>query len=177
MNRKLGFSLTVFILVLALAFFGYNALKKTTTVSNNQSEKSKAIDITLTTRTGKTIKLSSLYGKPTVLNFWASWCPPCKGEMPDFNKVYKEVGNEVNFAMVDLVDGQRETMATGKQHIKTQGYSFPVYYDVNQEAADTYKVYSIPTTYFIDKNGNVVSQATGAISESALREAIAQLTK
>ena len=64
-----------------------------------------------------------IFDKPVVLNFWASWCPPCKEEMPDFNEVYGEVGEEIAFMMVDLVDG-RETIETGTQYITEKGLLF-----------------------------------------------------
>jgi thiol-disulfide isomerase/thioredoxin len=118
------------------------------------------------------VKLSDFIGKPVVLNFWASWCPPCKGEMPEFDAVYKEVGEDVAFLMVDLVDGQRETKEKGAEYIKEQGFTFPVYFDVNQDAAATYGIMSIPTTIFIHKDGNVITGVQGAIDAETLRKGI-----
>jgi thiol-disulfide isomerase/thioredoxin len=137
-----------------------------------EEEKTKAPDFTVLNADGASAKLSDFIGKPVVLNFWASWCPPCKGEMPEFNEVYQDVGQDVAFMMVDLVDGQRETKEKGAQYVKDQGYSFPVYFDTNQDAANTYGIMSIPTTIFIDKDGYVVTGAQGAIDAEALRKGI-----
>lgn len=135
------------------------------------SEKTKAPDFTVTDMDGAQVKLSEMYGKPVVVNFWASWCPPCKAEMPDFDRVYLEKGNDVTFMMVDLV-GMRETKESGEKYIEEQGFSFPVYFDTKQEAAAAYGISSIPTTLFIDKDGYIVTGARGAIDERTLRYGI-----
>lgn len=137
-----------------------------------EPEKIKAPDFTVEDSDGNSVKLSDLEGKPVVLNFWASWCPPCKAEMPEFDKVYAELGGEVAFMMVDLTDGQRETKEKGAAHVAAQGFSFPVYYDTKQEAAYTYGIRSIPTTLFIDSEGNIVTGAEGQIDENTLRYGI-----
>ena len=93
--------------------------------------------------------------------------------MPDFEKVYKELGEEVQFLLVNLTDGRNETLETATEFYKNSGYSFPVYYDTSMEAATAYGISSIPTTYFIDKSGNVITGANGMLSEDALRSGIA----
>jgi peroxiredoxin len=112
---------------------------------------------------GNEVRLSDYFGKPIVLNFWASWCGPCQMEMPDFNEKFLAIGEEVNFLMVNLTDGSRETVQKASAFVTEKGYSFPVLYDTQSEAATTYGVYSIPTTYFIDSDGYAVTQASGAI--------------
>jgi thiol-disulfide isomerase/thioredoxin len=139
---------------------------------NDREEITKAPDFTVQDAYGNDIKLSDMLGKSVVLNFWASWCPPCKGEMPDFNKVYSELGEDIQFMMVCVVDGNRETAETGAEHIEANGYTFPVYYDVNQDASMKYGITSIPTTYFIDAEGYFVTYASGAINEETLRVGI-----
>ncbi len=126
---------------------------------------------------GNEVHLSDFYGKPTVVNFWASWCSPCKMEMPDFEEKYLEIGDEVNFLMVNMTDNTRETVKIASEFIASQGYTFPVYYDTAQSAAITYSVYSLPTTYFIDAQGNLVTYASGAIDSATLQIGIDMITK
>jgi len=142
------------------------------TSQDNQQDTSPAPDFAVLDAEGNERMLSDYFGKPIVLNFWASWCPPCKSEMPDFQKLYLEQGTEVQFLMVDMVDGQRETMEKGKQYIEDKSYTFPVLFDTKQNAANTYGVSSIPTSIFIDKDGNIVGEVQGAIKEETLRKGI-----
>lgn len=142
---------------------------------DSSNQKKMAPDFSVIDAQGNTVKLSDLAGKPVVLNFWASWCPPCKGEMPEFDMVYQELGDEVQFMMVDLTDGQRETVETAAKYIEDQGYALPIFFDTQLEAAYQYNVQSIPKTYFIDKDGYLVAGAQGAIDEEALRRGIAMI--
>ena len=87
--------------------------------TNNNTGKKKATDFTMVDSKGNTVKLSDYFGKPIVLNFWASWCSPCKSEMPEFNSVYKELGSSVQFMMVDLVSS-RETKDAGAKYVSSQ---------------------------------------------------------
>ncbi len=135
-----------------------------------------AIDITIADFDGLTYNLADFYGKPIVLNFWASWCPPCREEMPHFENVYLEMGDEVEFIMLNSTDGQ-ETMEAGQAFIDENGYTFPVYFDYDGEvtgnASYDYYIMYLPTTFFIDAEGNVVAVAEQGLSEEQLREGIA----
>lgn len=143
--------------------------------ASSADQKKTAPDFTVYDQNGNPVLLSSLRGKPVVLNFWASWCPPCRGEMPGFDTVYRELKDSVQFMMVDLTDGTRETQETGAEYIKSQGYAFPIYFDLEGEAAEIYGITSIPTTVIIDKDGKIVSTSRGAVAEGILREKIAAL--
>ena len=135
-------------------------------------ERAMAPDMTVYDRDGKEVHLSDYIGKPIVLNFWASWCGPCQMEMPDFEAKYLELGDKVQFMMINVTDGSRETVDSASDFMAKQGYSFPVFYDTGHDAAATYGIYSLPVTYFIGADGYAVAQATGAISEEILQQGI-----
>jgi len=178
---KLILGITGFIVVIVAVAFMYNRLKETIVPADNtgtpEAGKDKAPDFIMSDTDGNNISLHEIIanGKPVVLNFWASWCPPCKGEMPEFETVYREFGNEVQFIMINLADGQRETVETGTKYIKDQGYTFPVYFDTKLDGASSYGINSIPTTLFIDKDGYISTQVIGSINENALKSEIEKI--
>lgn len=145
---------------------------------DTEKELEKAIDFTATDIDGNEVKLSDFYGKPIVLNFWASWCGPCQYEMPHFQTLYDELGEEVQFIMLNLADGYQETVEKASEFIESNQYTFPVYYDTNLDAAFKYAVYSIPVTYFINSDGEIVETHRGIFEkEEDLREEIDNLMK
>ena len=137
-----------------------------------------APDFTFYDIDGNAHTLAEFRGKPVILNFWASWCGPCKSEMPDIQAAYEEYGDEIHFALVNLTDGGSETVETASAYIAGEGYTFPVYYDIDPEGAnalagaEAYKVNSIPVTYFIDAQGNIVAYASGMMSAARLQQGI-----
>ena len=146
--------------------------EKPTQESETTSPVVLAPDFTVYDLEGNPVHLLSYLGKPIVLNFWASWCGPCKMEMPDFQKAYEELDGNVQFLMVNMTDGSRETVETAISFIESQGYTFPVLFDSDMDAAITYNAYSLPTTYFISAEGQVIARASGAISAELLQQGI-----
>lgn len=164
--------------VLLLALTSCAAQPEGPAVSNPPAETNatfKSPDFTVTDRDGNAMTLSNLYGRPIVLNFWASWCPPCKAEMPDFEEAYHKWGDKVVFVMVNMTDGRQETVDTANQFIASAGYTFPVYFDTWGEAANAYRAYSIPATYCIDSSGAIVFSHVGMLDGAALESAISSL--
>lgn len=125
---------------------------------------------------GEAVKLSDYFGTPIVLNFWASWCPPCKAEMPDFDKA-SEAHSEVCFLMVNMTDGGRETVESAKEHVESQGYGFTVLFDTEYSAAYAYGVNSLPTTFFIGSDGKLKAYANGMLDAETLEQGISMITE
>ena len=134
--------------------------------------KVEAPDFTAVDADGTEVKLSDYVGKPIVLNFWASWCSPCKSEMPEFNAAWEELDGEVQFLMVNMTDGARETVESAREYVEGEGFTFPVLFDTKSEAAIAYSAYSLPTTYFIDAEGYVTARAVGAIDGETLQKGL-----
>ncbi len=131
-----------------------------------------SLDFTVYDANGNAVTLSSLVGKPVIFNFWASWCPPCKAEMPDLEEAYLEYGDRIHFMMINMTDGSQETVSTAQAYIDGQEYTFPVYFDTDMSAAITYSVTSIPATYFVDAEGNLIAYGKGMLSADNIRQGI-----
>ena len=189
---KIVVGIIIFTLIIALAVIGYNVLidrvdlyeppqgspqdsPQGSPADSPASNRQRAADFTVLDVDGNEVRLSEMMGKPVVLNFWASWCPSCRREQPAFDRVYQDVGEEIQFMMVNLTDGTRETLEGAKRYVQDEGYSFPVYFDTNREGATAYTIFSIPTTVFIDSEGYIVRRVQGAMDESALRKQIDEI--
>lgn len=131
-----------------------------------------APDFTVQNMAGETVRLTDYVGKPVIINFWATWCGPCKSELSAFNEAYLTHGEDVHFLMVNLTDGTRETVDKVTEFAANGGYSFPVLFDTESSGAAAYGVYSIPLTVFVDAKGNLLGGHTGAMSHAALEEYI-----
>ncbi|MDX9824259.1 MULTISPECIES: TlpA family protein disulfide reductase [unclassified Sphaerochaeta] len=113
-------------------------------------------------------------GKPVVINYFASWCPPCKQELPHFQKAYDTYKDQISFIFLDALDGQRETLETVKAFIRDFPFTGPVYYDEGIFAY-IFQTNSLPTTVFINADGTLANGYLGYVSESVLQENLDKL--
>ena len=145
------------------------------TVPPTEAPDYSAPNFSMEDRDGNVVRLADFVGKPVILNFWASWCGPCKSEMPDFQAAYEKYGEEIHFIMLNCTVSDSKDDAGSL--IADNGYTFPVYFDTTGEASYAYGASSIPMTFFIDAEGNLVTYARGALSAELLEKGIGYIYK
>lgn len=126
-----------------------------------------ATDFELQTLSGETVKLSDYRGKKVILNFWATWCPPCKAEMPHMQKFYEDHGNDIEIIAVNLTSRDNGFEALEK-FVRDNGLTFKIPLDVNGVYGDAYEIISIPTTYVVDEKGQIYQKIVGPMDQNTL---------
>ncbi|SFK29254.1 Peroxiredoxin [Halobacillus dabanensis] len=112
----------------------------------------KAPDFTLQTLEGETVKLSDYRGKKVFLNYWATWCPPCREEMPEMQRFHEAYEDEVVILAVNGT-GSEKSRENVRKFVEEGGYTYPILMDKELELNQMYQIISIPTTYFIGTDG------------------------
>ena len=120
-----------------------------------------APDFELSNLDGQVVSLSDFRGKPIFLNFWATWCGPCRFEMPFIQKMYEELSSE---GLVILAVNLQENPARVKKFVENLGFTFPVLLATNSEVPLAYNIRAIPATFFVDKNGIIQDIKMGAFA-------------
>ncbi|MBS4211110.1 MULTISPECIES: redoxin domain-containing protein [Neobacillus] len=135
-------------------------------------EGNKAPDFQLKNIEGQNVRLSDFKGKKVILNLWATWCPPCKAEMPHMKDFYqKQKGKDVEIVAVNLTTSEKNPESV-EQFVKDYGLTFPVLLDENGEIGDVYQAITIPTSYFIDTNGIIHERIVGPMDKEMMTDLI-----
>lgn len=119
-----------------------------------------APDFQLKNLAGKPVTLASLQGKPVFLNFWATWCPPCRAEMPDLNVMYQKYGDRIHFLAINVGESAKPV----RQFLATNNLTFPVALDSSNSVASTYRVNGIPTSLVLDSKGIIRGKQVGMLT-------------
>ena len=132
-----------------------------------------APDFKLENLDGQSVSLSDFRGKPVLINFWASWCGPCRAEMPYIQQIYEEWSDKgLEVLAIDI----GESSSKVKEFLQSQGLSIPVLLDTEKNVAQEYNITGIPTTFFIDKDGIIQEKVIGAFpSKGAIEERLNQI--
>ncbi|MBO1510144.1 TlpA family protein disulfide reductase [Metabacillus bambusae] len=160
--------LAISILVFLIGYAVYYAINPNDT-KVGVTEGNAAPDFELTTLDGEKMSLSSLQGKKVILNFWATWCPPCRSEMPDMQKIQADYNDEVVIAAVNLTSSEKN-VDTVKDFVEELELSFPVLLDEKGKINNQYEVMSYPTSYIIDENGIIGTKFVGAMTYKQMED-------
>jgi len=174
MKKVLGLS----IVLVLVGLFLWNVISDTEqveereTASNASGEERQmvATDFELETLTGETMKLSDTRGKITILNFWASWCEPCKMEAPHLQAFYEENQDKVEIVAVNITD--QDSVEKAIAFAEEYGFTFPVLFDKTGDVSMMYGAFTIPTTIFLNEEGEIVQQFAGPMEEEFLEEVV-----
>ncbi len=128
-----------------------------------------APDFTLKDLKGSEVQLSKLRGKKVMINFWATWCPPCRQEMPEIEKFFQEKKEDIEILAINIDGGAPKNVA---EYIKKMKITFPVVLDEKDRVNERYKVMTIPTTFFVDENGVIINKYYSVMSLGVMKELI-----
>lgn len=153
-----------------------NIDKEESNTNIDENAKVVAPDFSLVDQYGNTHKLSDYKGKIVFLNFWATWCPPCVGEMPHIEELYKEYKSSDEDVIILGVAipniGQEGSKEDITEFLNSNGYTFPVVFDNTAEVIEQYGISAFPTTYIIDREGNIKGYIPGAMDKSTMKSII-----
>lgn len=136
-----------------------------------------APSMALWTADGQSVTLESFYGKPVIVNFWASWCGVCRAEMPFFQAAYDAYkDDEITFLMVDVLDEVQETREEAEALLKEKEITMPVYYTQNaRQASQAYWLTGLPVTMILGADGTILERHVGLMTPAQLEETIPRL--
>jgi len=132
-----------------------------------------APDFTLETSSGETITLSELRGRPVLVNIWATWCPPCRAEMPALERTYKERQSQ-GFLVLGVNATNQDDRLSALAFAADQGLTFPILFDTDGQVSRLYQVRALPSSFFIDAQGVIQEVVIGGPMSEALLQIRAQ---
>ncbi|MHB8881707.1 MAG: TlpA family protein disulfide reductase [Thermodesulfovibrionales bacterium] len=159
-------------LILGSVFFVAAGLILFLFLTQNKEDRNKAAEGTAAPAlfitdplTGKALPSSEFGGKVLFVNFWASWCQPCKEEMPSLEALYRGMSQTADFRIVTIL--YKDSPSSAQDYMRSQGFSFPVYVDQDGRSAKKFGVTGVPETYIIGKNGVLVKKIIGGFDWNA----------
>lgn len=169
-------TITVLLLVFLAAFAIYNNLHSKSG-STEQIPKAgfTAPYFSLKAMDNNTYNVAGKRERPVILNFWASWCGPCRQEAPDLRQVYLKYQDKIDFYAINLTSN--DVLDEAKAFVGTFQLPFPILLDETGKVADSYQIMSIPTTYFVDSNGIIRQKVIGATDRGSFEKYVRELIK
>jgi cytochrome c biogenesis protein CcmG/thiol:disulfide interchange protein DsbE len=164
------------IVVILVAGAAWTAASRVTTAQATRERARRATpEISLPTLDGRTFRLSEQLGKPVIVNFWATWCPPCRTELPAFEEVYKNHRNE-GLVIVGVDIAEPQDVVT--KFVADMGLTFHIALDSDGEALALYRVQGLPTTLFIGRDGTIRDMTVGGpLTKAAIESKVIDLMK
>lgn len=134
-----------------------------------------APSFTLKDLAGNEVSLEDFRGKKVLLNFWASWCPPCRAEMPDMESYYQKHHRDGYVVLAVNMTTTEKNPGDGAAYIKSHQFTFPVLIDEKGTVRSLYNVISLPTSYFIDSNGIIRDKVSGPMTAERIEKGMEKL--
>lgn len=153
--------------LLVIALLGYGIVLE----GRGPLDEGPAPDFSLETFDAQTVRLADYRGSPVVINFWSSWCIPCRTEMPLLESTWRRYGNDIHFVGVAYVD----TEDAARTFLDEYDVTYPNGLDLGTRISDAYRIKGVPETYFIDREGQVVGVKIGPLTEAELNGWLIQL--
>ncbi|MEC0091064.1 TlpA family protein disulfide reductase [Paenibacillus macquariensis] len=179
--RKNGIAIIILLILVVWGVYDYtnnngqqNKQGSTSGAKVGIAKGNMAPDFNLLSLDEKEVKLSDFVGKKVILNFWATWCPPCRVEMPHMEKVFKNDGDNVIVLSVNLTQTEKGESDV-RAFVEDFGLTFPVVMDTKGDVASTYQISAYPTSYFIDSQGIIREIFKGAINDEIMEKALSKI--
>ena len=171
--RRTGISVAAFLVIVAV--FAVVVWRQNAHVGVSPQVGYTAPAFTLADLQGRAVSLRALRGRLVFLNFWASWCPPCRAETPDLERMYRLDRGKIDFYGVNLTAD--DSLPAARRFVKQFGVTYPVLLDKTGRVEKEYNILGIPASFFINRRGVIVSRIVGGMSRAAMRAQFAALLR